>query len=207
MAARGRFITLEGVDGAGKSTHVAFIADALRARGAQVLATREPGGTPLAETLRALVLEQPMSHACEVLLMFAARSEHVDRVIRPALARGDWVLCDRYSDATFAYQGGGHGVDDAMIATLARFVHDDVRPDVTILFDVPPEVSRARLAGKSARGDVLDRFEREEDTFVTRVRNAYHSLARAEPARFRIVDSTRPLADVRAELLTIIDAL
>ena len=146
MATRGRFITLEGIDGAGKSTHVAFIADALRARGATVVTTREPGGTPLAETLRELVLSTPMRHDSEVLLMFAARGEHVADVIRPALARGDWVLCDRFTDATFAYQGGGHGVDAARIEALAHWTHADCMPDATILFDVPPEVSRARLA-------------------------------------------------------------
>ncbi|MEO8848554.1 MAG: dTMP kinase, partial [Casimicrobiaceae bacterium] len=145
MAARGRFITLEGVDGAGKSTHVAFIAEAMRARGAAVVTTREPGGTPLAEQLRTLVLGAPMSRTTELLLMFAARADHVDHVIRPALDRGEWVLCDRYTDATFAYQGAGHAVPAARIQTLAAWVHDDVQPDITILFDVPPEVSRARL--------------------------------------------------------------
>jgi len=207
MPARGRFITLEGVDGAGKSTHVAFIADAMRARGAHVVTTREPGGTPLAERLRELVLTTPMSDTSELLLMFAARADHVDSVVRPALARGDWVLSDRFTDATFAYQGGGHGVDGARIETLARWVHDDVRPDVTILFDVPPGVSRARLADASRRGRELDRFEREKEDFVARVRDVYAARARAEPARFRVVDSARPLAAVRAELAAIVDAL
>ena len=207
MPARGRFITLEGVDGAGKSTHVAFIADAMRARGAHVVTTREPGGTPLAERLRELVLTTPMSDTSELLLMFAARADHVDTVVRPALARGDWVLSDRFTDATFAYQGGGHGVDGARIETLARWVHDDVRPDLTILFDVPPGVSRARLADASRRGRELDRFEREKEDFVTRVRDVYDARARAEPTRFRVVDSARPLAAVRAELAAIVDAL
>jgi dTMP kinase len=207
MPARGRFITLEGVDGAGKSTHVAFIADALRARGASVVATREPGGTPLAEKLRELVLDMPMSHDSEVLLMFAAREEHVNDVIRPALARGDWVLCDRFTDATFAYQGGGHGVDAARIGTLAQWVHADCQPDVTLLFDVPVEVSRARLARAAQHGRALDKFEREHDDFIRRVRDVYHARARAEPGRFRIIDSTRPLAAVRAELLAIVETL
>lgn len=207
MPARGRFITLEGVDGAGKSTHVAFIADALRARGASVVATREPGGTPLAEKLRELVLDMPMSHDSEVLLMFAAREEHVNDVIRPALARGDWVLCDRFTDATFAYQGGGHGVDAARIDTLAQWVHADCQPDVTLLFDVPVDVSRARLERAAQHGRALDKFEREHDDFIHRVRDVYHARARAEPGRFRIIDSTRPLAVVRAELLAIVETL
>lgn len=207
MAARGRFITLEGIDGAGKSTHVAFIADALRALGARVVTTREPGGTPLAEMLRDTVLHMPMSHASEVLLMFAARQEHVDDVIRPALERGDWVLCDRFTDATFAYQGGGHGVDSARIETLAHWVHADCQPELTLLFDVPAEVSRARLARAAEKGRALDKFEREHDDFMRRVRDVYHARARAEPDRFRIVDSTRPLVAVRAELAAIVESL
>jgi dTMP kinase len=207
MAKRGRFITLEGIDGAGKSTHVAFIADALRARGFTVVATREPGGTPAAEQLRALVLAIPMRHDSEVLLMFAARGEHVADVIRPALERGDWVLCDRFTDATFAYQGGGHGVDAARIDTLAQWTHADCMPDTTILFDVPPDVSRARLAKAADEGRALDKFEREDAAFTRRVRDVYHARARAEPARFRIVDSTRPVAEVRAALAAIVAAL
>jgi dTMP kinase len=207
MSARGRFITLEGIDGAGKSTHVAFIAEAMRARGVEVVATREPGGTALAEKLREIVLHMPMSHDSEVLLMFAARDDHVGTVIRPALARGDWVLCDRFTDATFAYQGGGHGVDVTRIETLACWVHADCLPDVTLLFDVPAAVSRARLAQAAGSGRGLDKFEREHDDFVQRVRDAYHARARAEPDRFRIIDSTRPLEMVRAELAKIVDAL
>jgi dTMP kinase len=207
MAKRGRFITLEGIDGAGKSTHVAFIADALRARGFTVVATREPGGTPAAEQLRALVLAIPMRHDSEVLLMFAARGEHVADVIRPALERGDWVLCDRFTDATFAYQGGGHGVDATRIGTLAQWTHADCMPDTTILFDVPPDVSRARLDKAAAEGRALDKFEREDAAFTRRVRDVYHARARAAPARFRIVDSTRPVAEVRAALAAIVAAL
>ncbi|HEV8502314.1 MAG TPA: dTMP kinase [Casimicrobiaceae bacterium] len=207
MATRGRFITLEGIDGAGKSTHVAFIAEAIRARGATVVATREPGGTPLAEKLRELVLATPMLHDSEVLLMFAARAEHVAQVIRPALGRGDWVLCDRFTDATFAYQGGGHGVDPAHIEALAQWTHADCMPDVTILFDVPPEVSRARLARAVDHGRTLDRFEREDAAFTARVRAVYQARARAEPGRFRIVDSTRPLDEVRRALAAVVEAL
>lgn len=207
MAARGRLITLEGIDGAGKSTHVGFIADAMSARGVNVLTTREPGGTVLAEQLRTLVLHTPMSHDCELLLVFAAREDHVANVIRPALARGDWVLCDRYTDATFAYQGGGHGVDALRIDTLARWVHADCEPDATLLFDVPAAVSRERLARAAGQGRVLDRFEQEQGDFMSRVRDVYHARARSDPGRFRIVDSTRPLDVVRAELAAIVEAL
>ncbi len=206
-SARGKFVTLEGIDGAGKSTHVEFLAERMRARGHPVVTTREPGGTPLGETLRGLLLAQPMDHETETLLMFAARREHVERVIAPALARGDWVLCDRFTDATWAYQGGGHGVDRTHIATLERWVHDDCRPDLTILFDVPPAVSRERLERATANGRTLDRFEREGTAFAERVRAAYLDRARAEPGRFRVVDSTRPQQAVRADLAAIVDAL
>ena len=205
--ARGKFVTLEGVDGAGKSTHVAFLAERMRARGHPVVTTREPGGTPLGETLRGLLLAEPMDHETETLLMFAARREHVERVIGPALARGDWVLCDRYTDATWAYQGGGHGVDGSHIAALERWVHDACRPDLTILFDVPPSVSRERLERATANGRTLDKFEREGAAFTERVRATYLDRARAEPARFRVVDSTRPQEAVRADLARIVDAL
>ena len=142
---RPRFITLEGVDGAGKSTHIPFIAECVRAAGHDVVTTREPGGTKLGETLRDLLLNAPMSHDTETLLMFAARREHLERVIRPALTRGEWVLCDRFTDATFAYQGGGHGLPQQRIRELEQWVHGDLAPDLTFLFDVPPSVSRARL--------------------------------------------------------------
>ncbi|MEP6677925.1 MAG: dTMP kinase [Betaproteobacteria bacterium] len=206
-AAHGRFITLEGVDGAGKSTHVAFLAAAIGTRGHRVVTTREPGGTPLGESLRQLLLDTPMTQAAETLLMFAARGEHVALVIAPALARGDWVLCDRFTDATYAYQGGGHGVASAFIGELAARVHRDCNPDLTLLFDVPPEVSLARLARAEHRGRVLDKFEREAQAFFDRVRATYLARARAEPARFRIIDSSRPLADVRADLQRVVDAL
>ena len=205
--APGRFITLEGIDGAGKSTHAAWLADALAARGHRVVATREPGGTPLGEKLRELLLHAPMSHDCEALLMFAARREHVLQVIRPALARGDWVLCDRFTDATYAYQGGGHGVDPSRIAMLAQWVHGDCNPDLTLLFDLPPNVSRTRLLEAEAAGRTLDKFERERADFVLRVRDVYLARARAEPARFRILNSSLPLADVRAELVRIVATL
>ena len=207
MSARGRFITLEGVDGAGKSTHAVFLAEAIAERGHRVTATREPGGTPLGEKLRDLLLHQPMTHETEALLMFAARREHVEQVIRPALARGDWVVCDRFTDATYAYQGGGHGVSRERIAELERFVHDDCRPDLTILFDVPVAVSRERLTRALANGRTLDKFESEKQDFFDRVREAYLARAAADPKRIRVIDSSQPLADVRADLMALIAAL
>ena len=200
MHAPGRFVTLEGIDGAGKSTHVPWIAERIAELGRTVVSTREPGGTPVGETLRALLLHQPLTRDTEALLMFAARREHLEAVIRPALARGDWVLCDRFTDATFAYQGGGHGVPIERIRELERWIGGDCRPDLTLLFDVPPEVSRARLGRAQAEGRELDKFEREADGFFERVRNAYLARASADPRRFRIIDSARPLADVRAEI-------
>jgi dTMP kinase len=204
---RGRFITLEGIDGAGKSTHAAWLAEALAARGLDVVATREPGGTALGEALRETLLQQPMEHESEVLLMFAARREHVVQVIEPALARGDCVVCDRFTDATYAYQGGGHGVSLELIGTLERHVHAQCNPDLTLLFDVPGTVSRERLDRMRAKGRVLDKFEREPQAFFDRVRAVYLSRAAAEPARFRVIDSTRPSAEVCADLARIVDAL
>lgn len=204
---RGRFITLEGIDGAGKSTHGRFLADVLAARGRRVVATREPGGTSAGESIREWLLHRTMTHETEALLMFAARREHVVNVIEPALARGDIVLCDRFTDATYAYQGAGHGVSLAMLDTLAEFVHGDCNPDLTLLFDVPSEVSRERLARMQARGKSLDRFERESQDFFERVRDGYLARAAAEPARFRIIDSTRPVDEVRAEIRAIADGL
>jgi dTMP kinase len=203
---RGRFISLEGIDGAGKSTHAAWLQDALRAAGRTVVATREPGGTPLGESLRGLLLEHPMTHDTEALLMFAARREHVELVIAPALARGDWVVCDRFTDATFAYQGGGHGVPRERIAELERFLPANCRPDVTILFDVPLAVSRERLERSRAKGRDLDKFEREGLAFFERVRNVYLERAAQEPARFHVVNSARPLADVRADMTRLLEA-
>jgi dTMP kinase len=201
MPARtGKFISLEGIDGAGKSTHAAWLAEQIRAAGDVVVVTREPGGTPVGEKLRDVLLHEPMSHDGEALLMFCARREHVDRVIRPALARGEWVISDRFTDATFAYQGGGHGVPIERLAALEEWILAGFRPDLTILFDVPPEVSRARLDKAQRKGRVLDKFEREAGAFFARVRDAYLARARAEPGRFRIVDSTAPVESVRREL-------
>ncbi len=206
-SARGRFITLEGIDGAGKSTHTTWLADRIAARGHGVAVTREPGGTTLGERLRDLLLHTPMSHDTEALLMFAARREHVEQVIKPALARGEWIVCDRFSDATYAYQGGGHGVSRARIAELERFVHGDCHPDLTVLFDLPVAAARERLDQARSSGRDLDKFEREQQDFFLRVRNAYLERAAAEPVRFRVVDSTRPVAAVRAELARMLAAL
>jgi dTMP kinase len=196
----GRFITLEGIDGAGKSTHVRWLVERIEAAGHGIVATREPGGTPLGEALRALLLREPMTHDSEALLLFAARREHLDQVIRPALARGDWVLCDRYTDATYAYQGGGHGVPFERIRQLEQWIHGDCQPDLTLLFDVPAGVSRARLDRAQAEGRALDKFEREANAFFERVRSAYLDRARDDPRRFRVIDSTLPIDTVRSLL-------
>lgn len=191
---RGRFISLEGVDGAGKSTHVAWIAERLRTGGRAVLVTREPGGTPLAERLRELVLTQPMDPIAETMLLFAARADHVQREIAPALEAGTWVLCDRFTDATFAYQGGGKGVAAELIAHLAQVSHNGLLPDLTLVFDCPYEVSRDRLR---ATGRAPDRFEREDHQFFDRVRQAYLALARTDPERIRVIDATGTVEEIK----------
>ena len=185
-----RFITLEGIEGAGKTTVADRITRALRARGITIHATREPGGTKVAERIRALVLDRGEEHiapTAETLLMFGARQVHLDNLIRPALARGEWVLCDRFTDATHAYQGGGRGVDRKLIEQLAQAVHGDLNPDCTILLDVPVRVGLERM---QARRGAIDRFEVESAQFFDRVRNRYLELARAAPQRFRVVDAT-----------------
>lgn len=204
---RGRFITLEGVDGAGKSSHLAWIAERLRDAGQgsrEVVVTREPGGTPLAERLRALVLSEPMDSLTETLLMFAARVEHVRSVIRPALERGAWVVCDRFSDATAAYQGSGKGVPLELIGQLARSAHADLAPDRTLVFDCPYEVSQRRLHDA---GRAPDRFESEQQDFFNRVRAAYAALAKAEPERVRLIDASRQPEEIRAAIATELAAL
>jgi dTMP kinase len=184
---RGRFITLEGIDGAGKSTQVEHVAQILRAHGAELTVTREPGGTTLGEQLRQLVLHQPMTPRTETLLVFAARAQHIEAVIEPALSAGRWVLCDRFTDATFAYQGGGRGVDESEIAALEHWVQRGFQPDLTLLFDVPPEVAAERLAG-SRTGD---RFEQEQAQFFARVRDVYVARARRYAGRFIVIDGTQ----------------
>lgn len=193
---RGRFLTLEGVDGAGKSTHASWIAQALRDQGLTVLETREPGGTPLGERLRDCLLSESMSLETETLLMFAARSEHLRQVIEPALAAGTWVLCDRFTDATYAYQGGGRELGQARIAALEQWVHPHLQPDLTWLFDVPLEVARARRSG--AREP--DRFEREQDAFFERTRAVYLARADEAPGRIRRIDATQSIEAIREVL-------
>ena len=194
---RGRFITLEGVDGAGKSTHIPWIVEQLRAGGREVVVTREPGGTPLAEKLRALVLAEPMDPLAETLLMLAARADHVRHVIQPALERGAWVVCDRFVDATVAYQGSGKGVSAEFIRQLSQAAHPGLIPDRTLVFDCPYEVSRSRL---HASGRKLDRFEAEERGFFDRVRKAYQDLGKTEPGRVRIIDGSKVESEVKVEV-------
>ena len=194
MSAGGRLITLEGVDGAGKSTHLQFVAERIGARGHSVVLTREPGGTELAERLRKAILEEPMGPLAETLLLFAARADHVARVIRPALESGRWVVCDRFTDATFAYQGAGKGVAAELIERLGEVVHPGLRPHRTFVFDCGYEVARKRLA---ASGKPLDRFEREAQDFFERVRRAYLDIARREPGRVRVIDAGADVAAVR----------
>jgi dTMP kinase len=189
------FLTLEGVDGAGKSSHIEFITDAVRASGRpHVISTREPGGTELAERLRHAILNEPMSPAMETLFVFAARADHVAKVIRPALQAGTSVVCDRFTDATLAYQGAGHGVAADFIAQLADAAHPGLRPDRTLVFDCPYDVARQRLA-KTGRS--LDRFEREDAAFHDRVRQTYLNLAKAEPGRVRMIDASGDFEAVR----------
>jgi len=195
-AIRGRFITFEGIDGAGKSTHIGYVTALLKAAGKTVVSTREPGGTPLGEKLRDLVLHEPMHLETEALLMFASRREHVAQVIEPALARGEWVLSDRFTDASFAYQGGGRGLDRARLDALEQWVHPHLQPDLTLLFDVPLDVARARLDATRT----LDRFEAEQAGFFARVRDEYLRRAAASDGRIVVVDSTLAIDDVRAAL-------
>ncbi|MEW5890183.1 MAG: dTMP kinase [Pseudomonadota bacterium] len=201
---RGKFITLEGIDGAGKSTHQSWLIDHLRARGRTVVATREPGGTPLGEKLRELLLHEPMHLETEALLMFAARREHLERLIRPTLERGDWVVSDRFTDATYAYQGGGRKLDMDKIALLERWVHPDLQPDLTLLFDVPPEVACRRLAGT---GNAPDRFERETEDFFCRVRAVYLERAAGSGGRIRVIDARKSIAEIHKELEEIIASI
>lgn len=202
----GRFITLEGGEGAGKSTNMAYVAGRLRAAGISVTLTREPGGTPLAERIRGLLLDprnDGMHPDTELLLMFAARAQHLQELVLPALARGEWVLCDRFTDATYAYQGGGRQLDNARIAQLESWVQDGFQPYRTLLFDLPVAVGLQR-AGE--RGE-LDRFEQEKTAFFERVRDAYLERARLFPQRFRVIDAGRDLQEVQSSLDPLIDEM
>ncbi len=203
---KGLFITLEGGEGAGKSTQLAYIRQRIEAAGIPLHVTREPGGTPLAEQIRALLLdhrEESMASDTELLLMFAARAQHLAQLIRPTLARGEWVLCDRFTDATYAYQGGGRGIDFDRIEVLEDWVQGELRPDLTLLLDLPVEVGMAR-AGQ--RGE-LDRFEREQRDFFERVRAAYLVRAEQEPGRFRIIDAAQDIVGVQRQIDAVLTPL
>jgi dTMP kinase len=198
---RGRFISFEGIDGAGKSTQHAWLVDFLRRQGKTVVATREPGGTPLGEKLRALLLAEPMHLETEALLMFAARREHVAQVIEPALARGEWVVCDRFVDASFAYQGGGRGLSWDKLQGLSDWVLGALQPDLTLIFDAPVEIAQKRLHAATANPD---RFEQEQAAFFERVRAAYLRIAAENPQRVRLVDATQTPENINKVLEDII---
>ncbi|MDB4308296.1 dTMP kinase [Gammaproteobacteria bacterium] len=200
---KGKFITVEGIEGVGKTTNIDFIHQQLQAAGRDVVLTREPGGTPLAEAIRGLLLDPAytgMDSTCELQLMFAARAEHLAKVVWPALDQGQWVLCDRFTDATYAYQGGGRGIDGGVIARLEELVQGDFRPDLTLLLDVPVEIGLARASKRGA----LDRFEQEKVAFFERVRNAYLEMAQRSPDRYRVIDASLPLNDVQNQIAAIL---
>jgi dTMP kinase len=205
---RGQFITLEGIEGAGKSTVASYVTEFLAGQGIAVRLTREPGGTPLAERVRRIVLErgtEQVSAVTETLLMFAARALHVDNVISPALRAGQWVVCDRFTDATRAYQGSGRGVDPTLIDSLARAVHPQLLPDCTLLLDLPVAAGLARARNRV--GGAADRFEAEDASFFERVRTGYLALARREPDRVHVVDAAAPLSEVQRQAADILARL
>lgn len=205
MVTTGRFISLEGTEGVGKSTNVAFICAWLSQRQIPHIATREPGGTRYGDQIRALLLDvrdEALDPLAELLLIFAARAQHLAQVIRPALAAGTWVVCDRFTDATYAYQGGGRGIDTADIAALERLVQGPLRPDLTLVLDISPALGLQRLRGRGA----LDRFEREQLDFFARVRAAYHERTRAAPERYRLIDAGRDIAEVQADIDQVLTA-
>ena len=202
---RGKFISFEGIDGAGKSTHIGFVAQFLQTYGGadiELVTTREPGGTPLGEKLRDLLLHEKMHLETEALLMFASRREHIAQVIEPALARGAWVISDRFTDASFAYQGGGRGMDRAKMEALEQWVHPHLQPDLTFLFDVPLEVARARLDATRS----LDKFEQEQADFFAATRQEYLRRAAQFPQRFRVIDSTQTIAAIQLQLSGMLQA-
>ncbi len=201
---KGKFITFEGVDGAGKSSHVGWLAELLQQRGLAVHVTREPGGTELGEKLRELLLHQSMHLETETLLMFAARREHLAELIEPALARGDWVICDRFSDATYAYQGGGRGLERHKLQQLEQWVHGHLQPDLTLLFDLPLDVARERIALASR---VLDRFEQERADFHERVRQAYLERWHSSPGRIHVIDAQGSIETIRKSLEDVISSI
>ena len=202
-AAQGKFISFEGIDGAGKSTHIAFVAEWLSAHGKRVVSSREPGGTTVGEQLRAMLLHEKMHLETEALLMFASRREHIAQVIEPALLRGDWVISDRFTDASFAYQGGGRGLDRAKMDALEAWVHPHLQPDLTLLFDVPIDVARARLDATRT----LDKFEQEQADFFAACRNEYLRRAAQFPQRIVVIDSTQSIAAIREQIGAILQKL
>lgn len=204
MAMNGKFITLEGIDGAGKSSHIEFICQRIRQRGFEVQSTREPGGTELGEKLRSLLLHESMHAETEVLLMFASRREQLARIIEPSLNAGTWVVCDRFTDSTYAYQCGGRGLPAARVADIEKWVHGHRQPDLTLLFDAPLEVARERLVRNTPDPD---KFEREQGDFFARVRANYLARAEAHHGRIKVINSARDLAAIQAELATLIGAL
>lgn len=203
MSARGKFITFEGIDGAGKSTHIRFVVEYLEQHGKKVVSTREPGGPPLSETLRELVLHQKMHLETEALLVFAARREHLALLIEPALDRGEWVISDRFTDSSFAYQGAGRGLPTAKLEALEQWVHPHLQPDLTLFFDVPTDIARARLAATRE----LDKFEREQAAFFDAARAGFLRRAAQFPSRIVTIDSTQPIPDIQAQLATILAPL
>jgi dTMP kinase len=200
---RGMFITVEGIEGVGKTTNMEYLQQTITAAGRELVVTREPGGTPLGEAIRGLLLDpqyKGMDPDCELQLMFAARAEHLDKVIRPAIEAGRWVLCDRFTDATYAYQGGGRGLDTGKIAALEQLVQGDFRPDLTLLLDVPVEVGLARAGNRSAP----DRFEQEKVDFFERVRQAYLDMAASHDGRYRVIDASQSLTRVQEQLADVL---
>ncbi len=202
-AQKGRFISFEGIDGAGKSTHIAFVVELLGAAGKRVVSSREPGGTPVGEKLRELLLHEKMHLETEALLMFASRREHIAQVIEPAMERGDWVISDRFTDASFAYQGGGRGLDLAKMDALEAWVHPHLQPDLTLLFDVPLDVARARLDATRQ----LDKFEQEQAEFFAACRREYLRRAAQFPQRIAIIDSTQSIAETQNQIRGILEKL
>jgi len=205
-AGRGRFITVEGTEGVGKSSNMAFIQQQLELAGIDVVVSREPGGTTLGEEIRELLLDHRHSGMCsdaELLLMFAARAQHITQLIEPALSSGQWVLCDRFTDATYAYQGGGRGISNERIATLEQWVQGELRPDYTVLLDLPVEVGLARAGARGA----ADRFEKEQQAFFEQVRNVYLLQAERAPEQYRIIDASRPLEEVQLQLGGVMKAI
>jgi dTMP kinase len=203
---KGKFITVEGIEGVGKTTNIEFIHQQLQAAGRDVVLTREPGGTPLGEAVRGLLLDPEytgMDSTCELQLMFAARAEHLAKIVWPALEKGQWVLCDRFTDATYAYQGGGRGIDTGVIARLEDLVQGDFRPDLTLLLDVQVEVGLARAGKRGA----LDRFEQEKVEFFERVRSAYRDMAERHPERYRVIDAGQPLEAVQQQLAAVLSCM